>query len=156
MDISTLVWLAVVVIAGILLGVGTALTSKRSLAKRHSEAEIIRDRASRQEREAVAREARADEAAADARAIQAQADAKAAIAARLHHGAEMRREEAVAARAEVDAEFERADKIDPAAQSAETRGRATDDATDNFATGHGNPFTRNGRPEGRPAGRHAN
>ncbi|CAM3933466.1 hypothetical protein [Smaragdicoccus niigatensis] len=151
MDTSTLVWLAVVVIAGILLGVGSALASRRSIAKRHSEADIIRDRATQQERQATEREALADEAAANARAMQAQAEAKAAIAARLHHGAEMRREEAVSARAEVDGEFERADKIDPAVKSADSR---DDGATDKFATGNGNPFTGNGRPDSRSAGHH--
>jgi hypothetical protein len=59
------------------------------------------------------REAIAEESAAKARRAQADAEAKAAEAKRLQHEAQSQHGVAASSRQDLDAEFQRADKIDP-------------------------------------------
>ncbi|WP_194827778.1 hypothetical protein [Nocardia sp. XZ_19_231] len=80
---------------------------------RRVDAAGIRDRAAEQEFEVGQREARAEEIAARSRAAQAEADAKAAHAEQLAQQAQVHHSDAAESRADLDAEWERADTIDP-------------------------------------------
>jgi hypothetical protein len=95
-----------------LLALAFILTRKRRAQKR-VEAEQIRVQASQQVNDVQRREAIAEESAAKARRAQADAEAKAAEAKRLQHEAQSHQGAAASSRQELDAEFQRADKIDP-------------------------------------------
>ena len=117
MTTSTIVLIVVVAVAALLLIAAIAWVARNKRNQhRHVEAGKMRDRAEEQSHKVGQREALADETAAKARAAQAEAEAKAAHAKGLQHQAHTRRSDAAAARAEVDQEFERADKIDPDSQ----------------------------------------
>ncbi|MFD6400266.1 hypothetical protein [Nocardia sp. NPDC060249] len=63
------------------------------------------------------REARADEIAARSRAAKAEAEAKTAQAEQLAQQAHVHRDDAADSRADLDKEWERADKVDPDTKS---------------------------------------
>jgi FtsZ-interacting cell division protein ZipA len=117
MTTSTILLIVVVAVAALLLIAAIAWVARNKRNQhRHVEAGKMRDRAEEQSHKVGQREALADETAAKARAAQAEADAKAAHAKGLQHQAHTRRSDAAAARAEVNQEFKRADKLDPESQ----------------------------------------
>jgi FtsZ-interacting cell division protein ZipA len=117
MTYSTILLIVVVAVAALLLIAAIAWVARNTRNQhRHVEAGKMRDRAEEQSHKVGQREALADETAAKARAAQAEADAKAAHAKGLQHQAHTRRSDAAAARAEVNQEFKRADKMDPDSQ----------------------------------------
>ena len=114
MTTSTTLLIVVVALVALLLIAAIAWVARNKRTQhRRVEAGDIRDKAADQSHKVGQREALADETAAKARAAQAEAEAKAAHAKGLQHEAHTRRSDAAAARAEVNQEFERADKIDP-------------------------------------------
>jgi hypothetical protein len=162
MDTSTLVWVVVAAVAALIVVGALVLVSQRRLAHSHRrKATTIRDHAAEHVHQVGQREALADEAEANARGMQAQADAKAAVAARLQHGAATRRDEAKTARAEVDEEFVRADELDPDSQprQAPAQARTTasagtssrPNAVNNRAPAEREPTTAGKGPERNPA-----
>ncbi len=121
MTTSTIVvWIVVAVAAVLLVAAIAWVARKKRTEQRRIQAGDIRDKAVEQSHEVGQREALADETAAKARAAQAEADAMTAHAAGLQHQAQARHTEAATSRSEVNREFERADKIDPDAQTSDT------------------------------------
>jgi hypothetical protein len=117
MTTSTILLIVVVAVAVLLLIAAIAWVARNKRTQhRRVEAGDIRDKAADQSHKVGQREALADETAAKARAAQAEAEAKAAHAKGLQHQAHTRRSDAATARAEVDQEFKRADKVDPDSQ----------------------------------------
>jgi FtsZ-interacting cell division protein ZipA len=111
---------AVAVVAVMLIAAIAWVARNKRNQRRHVEAGDIRAKAADQSHKVSQREAFADETAAKARVAQAEAEAKAAHAAGLQHQAQVRYSAAATARDEVNQEFNRADKIDPATQTPET------------------------------------
>lgn len=123
-DTTTLIWVvvavAVLVIAGIVIGLVARRRSTAHREAQHRKAEEIREKAreseiAAQEREAEAARARADVAAATADAERAKADAaRAEVEARRRQG-DIAEHEADAAerRAEYEESLAKADEIDP-------------------------------------------
>lgn len=110
---NTAVWIIIaVVVVLLLIGLALVLSRKRRAQKR-VEAGQIREEASHRVNDVQRREAIAEESAAKARRAQADAEAKAAEAKRLQHEAQSHQGVAASSREELDAEFQRADKIDP-------------------------------------------
>jgi FtsZ-interacting cell division protein ZipA len=120
MTTSTIVWIVVAVAAVLLVAAIAWVARKKRTEHRRVQAGDIRDKAVEQSHEVGQREALADETAAKARAAQAEAEAMTAHSAGLQHQAQARHAEAATSRSEVNREFERADKIDPDAQSSDT------------------------------------
>jgi hypothetical protein len=108
----------VAVVALVLIATIAWVARNKRTQRRHVEAGDIRDKATDESHKVGRREAFADETAAKARVAQAEADAKTAHATGLQHQAQVRRTDAARARDEVNQEFERADKIDPATETA--------------------------------------
>ena len=124
MTTSTIVLIVVIAVAAILAIAAIAwVARKKRTEHRRVEAGDIRDNATDESHKVGQREALADETAAKARVAQAEADAKTAHAAGLQHQAQVRRNDAATARAEVNQEFERADKIDPDSQTPDDKPR---------------------------------
>jgi hypothetical protein len=114
MTTSTILLIVVAAVVTLLLIAAVVWVARNKRTQhRRVEAGDIRDKAADQSHKVGQREAFADETAAKARAAQAEADAKTAHATGLQHEAQVRRSDAATARAEVNQEFERADKIDP-------------------------------------------
>src|ERR1700693_2297701 len=80
---------------------------------RHIEADRIRERAKEETLQVNRREALAEETAAKARAVRAEASG-------LQQRAASHRNEAMTVRAELNQQFERADKMDPPSQTSDT------------------------------------
>jgi FtsZ-interacting cell division protein ZipA len=110
----------VAIVALVLIATIAWVARNKRNQRRHVEAGDIRGKAADESHKVGQREAFADETAAKARVAQAEADAKTAHATGLQHQAQVRRSDAATARDEVDQEFKRADKIDPATQTPET------------------------------------
>ncbi|MDT5177835.1 MAG: hypothetical protein QOJ95_2033, partial [Mycobacterium sp.] len=118
-----LIVVAVVVVLLLILGFAFVARSARD-KKRRAEADRLRDEAREQASRVEKREAIAAETEAKARAAAAEAEAKAAEAARLSERAATHRDGAVSSREELDAQWQRADELDP---------RRTDDADKAYA-----------------------
>src|ERR1700733_10613808 len=125
MATSTIVLIIVVAVAAVLLIAGlTWVARNKRNQHRHVEADKIRQDAQQETLHVKQREALAEETAAKARAAQAEADVKAAQASGLQQQAAVHRGEAATSRDELNQQFERADKMDPASQTPETPGAA--------------------------------
>ncbi len=121
MTTSTIVWIAVVVVALILLVAAIVWTARKKRTEhRRVQAGDIREKAVEQSHEVGRREALPDETAAKARAAQAEAEAMAAHSEGLQHQAQARLTDAATSRSELNGEFERADKIDPDSPTSDT------------------------------------
>jgi hypothetical protein len=99
---------AVIIIAALVLA-----ARKRRDARRHVEAERIRDDITTHTAKVDKREALADETAARARAAKAEAEAKAAEAARLADQAESHRGAVAETREDIEERRRQADHLDP-------------------------------------------
>jgi hypothetical protein len=88
--------------------------------QRHNKAENIRGQAAEETLMVRQREALADETAAKARGAQAEADVKAAQATGLQQQAAAHRSEAAASRDHLNEQWDRAEKLDPAAPTDDT------------------------------------
>ncbi|WP_167104596.1 hypothetical protein [Mycobacterium sp. DL592] len=121
MTTSTIVWIVVAAVAALLLiaGVVWLARSKRN-QHRHVEAGKIREAAKQETLHVGQQEALAEETAAQARAAQAEADVKAAQASGLEHQAAARRGEAAGSRDELNAQWDRADELDPGTPTPDT------------------------------------
>jgi hypothetical protein len=118
MTTGTIVLIVVVAVVAILLIAAIAWVARNKRNQhRHAEADRIREVAKEETLQVKQREALADETAAKARAAQAEADVKAAQASGLEQQAVAHRGEAATSRDELNQEFERADKMDPASQT---------------------------------------
>ncbi len=121
MATSTTVLIIATAVVVLLLIAGLAWVARnRRNQKRHVEADKIREYAKQETRQVKQQEALADETAAKARAAQAEADVKAAQAAGLQQQAAAHRGEAVTSRDHLNEQWDRADTLDPASQTAET------------------------------------
>lgn len=121
MTTNTTVLIVVVVVVAILLIAALVWVARNKRNQhRHIEAGKIREQAMEETLHVRQREALADETAARARAAQAEADVKAAQATGLQQQSAAHRNEASTSRDELNQEFERADKMDPAAQTSDT------------------------------------
>ena len=121
MTTSSIVLIVVFAVAALLLIAALAwLARNKRNQHRHVEAGKIREAAKDETLQVKQREALADETAAKARAAQAEADVKTAQASGLQQQAAVHRGEAATSRDELNQEFERADKMDPASQTPET------------------------------------
>jgi FtsZ-interacting cell division protein ZipA len=118
-----LIVVAVVVVLLLILGFAFMARSARD-KKRRAEADRLRDEAREQASRVEKREAIAAETEAKARAAAAEAEAKAAEAARLSERAAIHRDGAASSREELDAQWQRADELDP---------RRNDDADEAYA-----------------------
>jgi len=126
MTTMTIVWIVVAAVAALVIVAALVWVARNKRNQhRHVEAEKIRDQAREETLHVRQREALAEETAAQARAAQAEADAKAAQASGLQQQAAARRSEAAASRGELNEQWDRADKLDPASQTPETPRLAT-------------------------------
>jgi FtsZ-interacting cell division protein ZipA len=132
------------VVAILLIAVIAWVARNKRTQHRRVEAGDIRDKAADQSHKVGQREAFADETAAKARVAQAEADAKTAHATGLQHEAQVRRSDAATARAEVNQEFERADKVDPDSQDREDKPREDSET-------HATPRATSGGKQGPPS-----
>ena len=111
--------IAVIVVAAVGLLVFAAvlawLAHRTRKHQRHNEAENIRGEAAKETLRVRQREALADETAAKARAAQAEADVKAAQASGLQQQAATHRSAAATSRDHLNEQWDRAEKLDPAA-----------------------------------------
>jgi hypothetical protein len=116
--------IAVIVVAAIgvllLAAVLLWLAQRTRKHQRHNKAENIRGAAAEETLRVRQREALADETAAKARAAQAEADVKAAQATGLQQQAAAHRSEAATSRDQLNEQWDRAEKLDPAAPTDET------------------------------------
>ena len=121
MTTSSIVLIVVLAVAALLLIAAFAwLARNKRNQHRHVEADNIRAAAKEETLQVRQREALADETAAKARAAQAEADVKAAQASGLQQQAAAHRTEAATSRDQLNEQWDRADKLDPAAQTPET------------------------------------
>lgn len=121
MATSTIVLIIVAAVVAILLIAGlTWVARNKRNQQRHVEADKIREDARQETLHVKQQEALADETAAKARAAQAEADVKAAQASGLQQQAEVHRGDAVTSRDHLNEQWDRADTLDPASQTAET------------------------------------
>jgi FtsZ-interacting cell division protein ZipA len=111
--VNTAVWIVIAVVVVLLVIALIALLTRKRRAQRRVEAGQIREEASHRVNDVQRREAIAEESAAKARRAQADAEAKAAEAKRLQHEAQSHQGQAASSRQDLDAEFQRADKLDP-------------------------------------------
>ncbi len=116
--------IAVIVVAAIcvllLAAVLLWLAQRTRKHQRHNKAENIRGAAAEEKLRVRQREALADETAAKARATHAEADVKAAQATGLQQQAAAHRSEAATSRDQLNEQWDRAEKLDPAAPTDET------------------------------------
>jgi FtsZ-interacting cell division protein ZipA len=125
MSTSTIIWIVIAVVAAVLLIAALTVVARNGRnRRRRADAERIREQARVETTKVERREALADETAARARAAHAEAEAKAAEAARLQERAAAHHSEAASSRDQLDEQWQQADRIDPAARTAE--GRTTD------------------------------
>jgi uncharacterized protein HemX len=122
MSTTTIVVIVVVAAVGLLLlaAVLVWLAQRTRKHQRHNKAENIRGQAAEEALRVGQREALADETAAKARAAQAEADVKAAQASGLQQQAAAHRSEAATSRDQLNEQWDRAEKLDPAAPADET------------------------------------
>ena len=121
MATSTIVLIIVLAVAALLLIAALAwLARTKRNQHRHVEAEKIRDTAKEETLNVRQQEALADETAAKARAAQAEADVKAAQASGLQQQAAVHRNEAASSRDQLNEQWDRADKLDPASETPDT------------------------------------
>src|ERR1700730_8229410 len=121
MTTSSIVLIVVFAVAALLLIAALAwLARNKRNQHRHVEAGKIREAAKDETLQVKQREALADETAAKARAAQAEADVKAAQASGLQQQDAAHRTEAATSRDQLNEHWDRADKLDPAAQTPET------------------------------------
>jgi FtsZ-interacting cell division protein ZipA len=121
MTTTSIVLIVVVAVVAILLIATIAWVARNKRNQhRHVEADKIRDQAKDETLQVKQREALADETAAKSRAAQAEADVKAAQASGLQQQAAAHRSEAATSRDQLNEQWERADKMDPASQTPET------------------------------------
>jgi FtsZ-interacting cell division protein ZipA len=121
MATSTIVLIVVVAVAALLLIAGLVWVARTKRNQhRHVEADKIREGAKEETLQVKQREALADETAAKARAAQAEADVKAAQAAGLQQQAAAHRSEAATSRDQLNEQWDRANKMDPASQTPDT------------------------------------
>jgi|SRR5271169_9030 len=126
MTTSTIVLTVIVAVAALVLIAALVWVARNKRNQhRHVKAEQIRDQANEETLRVRQREALADETAAKARAAQAEADVKAAQASGLQQQAAAHRSEAVTSRDQLNEQWDRADKLDPAAHTSETPETAT-------------------------------
>jgi uncharacterized protein HemX len=126
MTTSTIVLTVIVAVAALALITALVWVARNKRNQhRHVEAEQIRDQAKEETLRVRQREALADETAAKARAAQAEADVKAAQASGLQQQAAAHRSEAVTSRDQLNEQWDRADKLDPASHASETPETAT-------------------------------
>ena len=118
MTTSTIVWIVVVAVAALLLigGLVWLARSKRH-QHRHMEPGNIRKAAEEETLHVRQHEALADGTAAKARAAQTEADVWAAQASGLQQQAAARRGEAATWRDQLDAQWARANELDPDSQT---------------------------------------
>jgi hypothetical protein len=126
MTTSTIVLTVIVAVAALALITALVWVARNKRDQhRHVEAGQIRDQAKEETLRVRQREALADETAAKARAAQAEADVKAAQASGLQQQAAAHRSEAVTSRDQLNEQWDRADKLDPASPASETPETAT-------------------------------
>jgi uncharacterized protein HemX len=126
MTTSTIVLTVIVAVAALALIAALVWVARNKRNQhRHVDAEQIRDQAKEETLRVRQREALADETAAKARAAQAEADVKAAQASGLQQQAAAHRSEAVTSRDQLNEQWDRADKLDPASRGSETPETAT-------------------------------
>ncbi|MGA3253029.1 MAG: hypothetical protein ABSD32_02550 [Mycobacterium sp.] len=126
MTTSTIVLTVIVAVAALVLIAALVWVARNKRNQhRHVEAEQIRDQAKEETLRVRQREALADETAAKARAAQAEADVKAAQSSGLQQQAAAHRSEAVTSRDQLNEQWDRADKLDPASRGSETPETAT-------------------------------
>jgi hypothetical protein len=126
MTTSTIVLTVIVAVAALVLIAALVWVARNKRNQhRHVEAEQIRDQAKEETLRVRQREALADETAAKARAAQAEADVKAAQSSGLQQQAAAHRSEAVTSRDQLNEQWGRADKLDPASHGSETPETAT-------------------------------
>jgi hypothetical protein len=114
MESNNMVWIVVAIIGAVVVITGLAVVAyRRRNARRHIEAERLREEVNEHTAKADKRAALADETAAKARAAEAEAEAKAAEAARLKDQASSHHEAAAASRDEIEERRRRADRLDP-------------------------------------------
>jgi DNA anti-recombination protein RmuC len=111
--VDTVVWIVIAVVVVLALIALALLLARKNKERRRVQAGEIREHASERVSDVRKREAIAEEHAANARRAQAEADAKAAEAKRLAAEAQTHQGTAATKRQELDAEFQRADKLDP-------------------------------------------
>jgi cytoskeletal protein RodZ len=111
--------IAVIVVAAVglllLAAVLVWLAQRTRKHQRHNKAQNIRGEAAEETLRIRQRDALADETAAKARAAQAEADVKTAQATGLQQQAAARRSEAATSRDHLNEQWDRAEKLDPAA-----------------------------------------
>ncbi len=123
---TTIVVIVVAAVGVLLLAAALALLAQRARKyQRHNKAENIRGEAAEETLRVRKREALADETAAKARAAQAEADVKAAQATGLQQQAAAHRSEAATSRDHLNEQWNRAEKLDPAAPTNEHRAPRT-------------------------------
>jgi hypothetical protein len=121
MTTSTIVWIVVAVaVALLLIAVIVVLAGRR---RRQGQADHIREHVREEIAQVERRDAIGAETAAKARAAKAEADVKAAEAARLQQHAAAHQSEAAAARDQVNAKLEEADRLDPRTRKSDDSGR---------------------------------
>src|ERR1700691_944034 len=126
MATSTTVLIVIAAVVAILLIAGlTWVARNKRNQHRHVEADKIREGARQETLQVKQHEALADETAAKARAAQAEADVKAAQSSGLQQQAAAHRSEAVTSRDQLNEQWGRADKLDPASHASETPETAT-------------------------------
>ena len=112
-NVDTVVWIVIAVVVVLALIALALFLARKRKESRRVQAGQIREQASERVAGVRKREAIAEEHAANARRAQAEADAKAAEAKRLAAEASTHQGTAASKRQELDAEFQRADKLDP-------------------------------------------
>ncbi len=121
MTTSTIILIVVVAVAALLCLAGLVWVARNKRNQhRHAEADKIREGAKEETLHVKQQEALADETAAKARAAQAEADVKAAQASGLQQQAAAHRSEAATSRDQLNEQWDRANKLDPAAQTPDT------------------------------------
>lgn len=121
MSTTSIISIVLVAIVAILLIATIAWVARdKRNQHRHVEADKIREATKDETLQVKQREALADETAAKARAAQAEADVKAAQASGLQQQAAAHRSEAATSRGQLNEQLDRADTMDPAAQTPET------------------------------------
>ncbi|BBX02439.1 hypothetical protein BST36_10020 [Mycolicibacterium moriokaense] len=124
MDRNVMIWIVVAVAAIVAIAI-VAWAVRNS--RRRAEAERLRSEIGQRTEHLEKREAVAEETAAKARAAQAEAEAKAAEAARLENTARAHREAVTSTRDELDAQRERAARLDPKGSTDEPAPGKADD-----------------------------
>lgn len=127
MDTKTIIWIAVAVVALLVLGIVLLGGRRRELTHRHAQAEELREQLRHEDAEVRNRESIADVTEARARAAQAEAEAKAAEAARLQNAAQGHRSDVESTREQLEQRRAHADSLDGggSARSAQKSGPRT-------------------------------